>query len=48
MIKEEKIFLKKTEEVIPQFKTTHVLTADQSSFEHETLSMRTLSISGEK
>ena len=45
--RKKKIFLKKTEEVIPQFKTTHVLTADQSSFEYETLSMRT-PISGEK
>ena len=48
MIKEDKIFLKKTEEVIPQFKTTHVLNVDQSFFEYETPTMRTLSISGEK
>ena len=46
--RKKKIFLKKAEEVIPQFKTVRVLNADQSSFEYEILSMRTLSVSGEK
>jgi hypothetical protein len=48
VIKEEKVFLKKDEEAIPQFKTTHVLNADQSSFRYEVASTRTLSISEEK
>jgi len=48
VIKEEKIFLQKAEEIIPQFKTAHVLNADQSSFGYEMPSTRTLSIIGEK
>jgi len=42
------VFVKKAQEAIPQFKTTHVLNADQSSFGYEVPSTRTLSIMGEK
>lgn len=48
LINDEKIFLRKAEQAIAQFKPTHVLNADQSAFEYEVPSTRTLSMSGEK
>lgn len=48
IIKEETMFLQKAEKVIPRFKPTHILNADQSAFNYEEPSTRTLSIAGEK
>jgi hypothetical protein len=48
IVNDEKMFLQKAEQAISRFKSTHILNADESSFEYEVASTRTLSILGEK
>jgi hypothetical protein len=48
IINNEIVFLQKAEQHIHRFNVTHILNADQSAFNYEEISTRTLSIAGEK